>query len=537
MLQRRPEKRTTIAELESHAWLAGDGSGVWPWQSHDEITDDEDIAEPSQPCCVSDSMSGESEKENSNVAQAAQPPRLFGEVGASAICSSGAIPADYFNPPAHDISMGETEMLNSDDDGAYESGDSDTVRGRGRNRQPHRYTTSVYPSQSPDQLQSLVEDVASQSLGGKDAPTAGNHGASHYSSHSMDSMSSKRKSPSHETSDEFGESTPPGKPIKRLRSDGDDDVAKDVGKFKLLACVPQIKRLSSGRQIDSPVSKMTFWEQDRRTWHLQYPEMTQLQYDASQAARCRGEEFGPGKTPLWDLAMKYFSPSRASWDPDGSAAPGGPPTPGPKRDDANMNDDSLDFPSTAPPVDADPGRQMQHPDTHIVVPDAASSRALAVLESHVESCIQGISFAVTDSFALFGRGLDNTEVFGDRMELRIPKYAFKLILWNDGYDSAKDPSKAPHPWQRASSPDDDTYHFWMSTKATLGVRINGYTLASSDAKKPGGPSQHWTRVHDGDVMVWGGQDPENQTKLVLCCLWAAPRRCAPATGASWPSPA
>ncbi|POR31976.1 Serine/threonine-protein kinase RAD53 [Tolypocladium paradoxum] len=540
MLQRRPENRATIPELEGHAWLGGQASTIQASQSYDEITDDEDVViGPSQfrPAYeddrVSDSMGEESEKENSNVAPGGQPPRLFGEVGVSAIGSSGVIPADYLNLPVNDTSMGETEILDSRVDEAYESGDSDTIRGK--HRQTHHYNgTSIYPNQSADQLLSLVDDVASQSLGGGKESTVNDLAtSSRYLSQSIDPNSSKRKPPSHEASDEFDENTPPGKPtIKRLKSDGNmDDIAEDLlTEYKLLACMPQIKRLGSGRQVDSPVMKSVFWEQDRKTWHLQYPEMTQLQNDAfSQAARDRGEEFSPGKTPLWDLAMKYFPPSTRPLCQNGSTPPTGQF--GLKRDDRRMADDTMDIPSTAAPVEAEPEHLTQLPDTQIVVPvqhDFASNRAIAVVESHPESCIQGVSFPVTDSLASFGRGVENTEAFKDKLEPRIPKYAFKVMLWKEGYDPSKDPTKTTHPWLRDSSSDDESYDFWISTKATLGIKINGYTLASSDAKNPSGPSQYWARVNDGDtVIVWGGQDPRNQTKMIFRCFWG---------GSSWPRP-
>ncbi|PHH91439.1 hypothetical protein CDD83_447 [Cordyceps sp. RAO-2017] len=541
MLQRRPENRATIPELESHAWLGGRGSVVEASQSYDEITDDEDVLfEPSQfrpaPYGVDDDdddriSDSASEKENDAAPQRKSPPRLFGEVGVSAIGSSGVLPADYLRLSADNTSRGETEILDmhrSDSDD--ESGDSDTVRGMGAQAY-HYNTTSVYPNQSTDQLQSLVEDVASQSLGGgRGSETRDLNSLSQYSWHSADPGSSKRKPASH---DEMNENTPPGKPIiKRLKSDGDDDDVSDdiVREFRLLARVPQIKRLHSGRQIDSPVMKEVFWEQDRATWHLQYPEMTQLQYDAfSQAARDRGEEFGPGRTPLWDLAMKYFCPC-----PAGARREGGAAALELRRDDRKLSDDLMEMPSTAAPVEAEarqapplpppppPQQQQQLPDTQIVVPIQADSgsRALAAVESLPESCVTGIRFFVTDTLASFGRGFDNTEIFPDRREPRVPKFAFKMLLWREGYDPSKDSSKLVHPWNRPSSADDESYHFWISTKATLGIRINGYNLPSSDAKNYGGPSHYWAKIHDGDeLMVWGGQDPRFQTNLVFRCFW------------------
>lgn len=529
MLQRRPENRASIPDLENHVWLGGQGSTIQASQSYDEITDDEDIIiEPSQfrppvdfdDDRVSDSMDEESEKENVDD----PAPRLFGEVGVSAIGSSGVIPSGYLNLPSGDASMGETEILDSHGDEAYDSGDSDNIKGR--NRQAFHYNaTSIYPNQSADQLQSLVENVASQSLGGKDSAVITPSASLHHFSQSMDPNSSKRKPPSQETGDELDENTPPGKPtIKRLKSDGRvEDVSEDIlSEFKLLACLPQVKRLDSGRQVDKPVDKVIYWEQDRKTWHLNYPEMTQLQYDTFfQAAVARGEEFGPGKTPLWDLAMKHFPPGPHPAIQNGST----PPTfgPGARRDDRKMLDDIMDIPSTAAPIDIETDKQSQLPDTQIVVPvqsDFATNRAIAVMESHPESCVRGISFPITDSLISFGRAKENIEVFQDTQEQRVPKHAFKMMLWKEGWDPSKDPSKAKQPWQREASADDDSYEFWISTKATLGIRINGYNLASSDSKNPAGPSLFWAKLHDGDaVMIWGGQDPRSQTKLVFRCFW------------------
>ncbi|KYK59978.1 Serine/threonine-protein kinase domain protein [Drechmeria coniospora] len=534
MLQRRPENRATIVELESHSWLGGQGSIIQTSQSYDEITDDEDIAEPSlfrQPVGyeydrVSDSMGEESEKENDGVAGGKQPPRLFGEVGVSAIGSSGVIPSGYLDLPVEDTDMGGSEIPDSHGDEEDDSDRSDTTKEK--NRVAFHYnSTSVYPNQSADQLQSLVEEVASQSLGGKGSVADSNLAtASQYRPQSLDPNCSKRKPPSHDTSDEMlDEIAPGGKPtMKRFKSNVTmDDVTDDIlAEFKLLASMPQVRRLGSGRQVDTPVSKVIFWEKDLGTWHLQYPEMTQLQYDAfSQAARQRDEEFGPNKSPLWDLAMKYFAPNPRSPDQVDASPPAG--RVGAKRDDRKLVDDTMDIPSTAAPVDGEPGHPTQPPDTQIVVPvqaGNAANRALAVIESHPESCVQGVSFPITDSLCTFGRAKENTEIFQDKQEQRVPKFAFKMLLWKEYYDPAKDPVKNTHPWQKESSPDDVSYEFWISTKATLGIRINGYNLASSDTKNPSGPAQYWAKVKDGDtITIWGGQDPKHQTKLVFRCFW------------------
>ncbi|KAG5929453.1 hypothetical protein E4U42_005816 [Claviceps africana] len=577
MLDKRPEYRATVSDLESHPWLSGLGSSVQASQSYDEITDDDEY--PSQLLLreqpdygdemVSDSASDFSDKENGPMVEDSrqeqqqenqQQPRLFGEVGASALGSSGAIPSDFLSlSPEH--SMDVMEIDDSLEGDAYDSADSDTISGRNQRAYRHN-STSICPNQSTDQLQSLVEIVASQSLGGSDGsdgspgrPTQASHDAqddasmSRRPSYSRDPNSSKRKPCSNEPSDEdFDDKRPPPRQpvIKRLKSEGNlvvGDISDDVlDEYKLLARMPQVLRLESGRLIDHPVSKMEFWEQDKKTWHLRYPEMTQLQHDAfKQAARNGGEEFWPGKTPLWGLAMKYFPPSSSPGPGSGerSNEMSVVPTSGPvlKREGsklANRMTMMEDIPSTAAPIEPDFLPSTCPPDTKIVVPvqeDMSASRAVALVDTDASSCVQGISFPVTDVLLSFGRGPENTEVFQDKLEPRVPKYAFKLLLWKDGYDPSRHVGKSDKPWckEGANKEEASSYHFWISSKATLGIRINGYNLASSDPKNPSYPSRYWAKVYDGDSLtIWGGQDAENQTTLALRCLWGGSARSRPA---------
>ncbi|KAL6869832.1 Protein kinase protein rad53 [Amphichorda felina] len=531
MLQRRPENRATTVELDTHPWLGGDGSIIDASQSYDEITDGEDLVAYSQQQGwneeedrVSDSMGEESEKENNDTGgrHPSQPQRLFGEVGVSAIGSSGAIPDDILNLP---VSMRETEILDSHED-EYDSGLSSTPAGTRTYRQTNRQmTVSIDQNQSSDQLQSLVENVASQSLGAHEKPGREPPAPLPYS---MDFNASKRKPPPHDTSDEYDENTPPDKPVmKRLKSELNIEELSGDGmeEAKLLACMPQVRRLGSGRQIDGAVDKVIYWEQDRSTWHLNYPEMTQLQLDAfQQAARDRREMFGPGMTPLWELAMKYFPSTSASATHN---APSLLQTQvGLRRDDRRVTPTAtpVEFPPTAIPVDEETLPDTLPPDPQIVVPvrkDSTANRAVGIIESQPHSCVGQISFPITDSLVSFGRHPDNTEVYKPQTEPKVPKFAFKIMLWKDGYD----PAKVPHPWSRQSAGDEDSYAFWISTKATLGIRINGHSLPSDEPKNPGGPSRYWTQLHDGDdLTIWGNPNINNQTALIFRCFWGASSR-------------
>lgn len=539
MLQRRPEYRATITELDTHVWLGGNGSIIDASQSYDEITDDEDLQEYSQhnqqqqawpgDDHISASEEEDAEKENNGAigSQQGDKQRLFGEVGNSAIGSSGVIPDAYLNLP---VSMRETEVLDDFND----SGVSDTPAGTRTYRYVDRdMTESVYQNhQSADQLQSLVKDVASQSLGDHEHIQRQQFPSVY---HSADFAGSKRKPPSNNTSDEFDQNGHSMKPsMKRLKSEGNfEDMSEDVlGEAQLLARMRPIGKPSK-RQADEPVHKNSYWQQDVSTWHLNYPEMTQLQYDAFfQAAEDRKEKFEPGKTPLWGLAMRHFPPTTSSAAATPQSLAQTQIGHGFKRDDRKLSEPpTTEFPPTAPTamaIDEPAIPDTMPPDGgQIVVPVRNEGIVVGMLEFDPESCIKDVSIPILEPFLSFGRHPDNTCVFepfkgAKEKDPRVPKFAFKILLWKESLEADRDISKTPYPWSKTSEGDENEYSFWISTKATLGVRVNGHTIHSDDPKNPAGPSCNWARLHDGDsLIVWGPENPNNQTRLNFRCYWSA----------------
>jgi hypothetical protein len=326
--------------------------------------------------------------------------------------------------------------------------------------------------------------------------------------HVSEFNTSKRK-PALDTSDEFEASQGKKPTFKRLRSENNVEPLPDdvpLEELKLLASVPAIQRLGSGRQIDNPVQKTIFWDRrDSKTYHLAYPEMTQLQLDVfRRAAREKGEEFVPGDSGLWKLAMKYFPPN--NWrDNDGWEAVA-----------LNVADSIIDSIPDSIPDTLPPESQQQ-----IIVPDDLSQNRLAgVLESPDDSLIKDIHLPISDSILSWGRGLENTHVFEKRNENMVPKYAFKILVWKEGYDAARD--RGPHPWHR-SCDDEAEYHFYISTKATNGIWINDYMLQSHDSKKPSSPSHHWVRLCHGDELVIWGSDRLGKAKVTFKCFWGGSR--------------
>ncbi|OAA73118.1 Serine/threonine-protein kinase domain protein [Cordyceps fumosorosea ARSEF 2679] len=516
MLTRRPEHRATVDELQNHPWLADFGETIQASQSFDEVTDDEDnpgqSSQLSQPQYdeddrVSDSMDEDSDQENRDIVlpPGGQAPRLFGEVGVSAIGSSGVIPEEYLNLPPGQGNLPLPGMSDPMIDEAYNSAESFSERvsaGDG----PNPAGLSISQNQSMDQLQSLVEEVASQSLGGDDKKIKKNLSSPPQSMTSVDLNTSKRKPPSVETSDEFDKNTPPGKPtIKRLRSEGHVDNAiteEMIEEYKLLASMIPINPLGA-RSSDLPVIKSSFWTNDLASRHLDYPEMTEQQLMRfNETALARNEVFRPGKTPLWALAMKYFPPTPRHIPQvmDSATLPSRDSTPRAGEMPALGSDGSQDVPRFS----------------QLVVPISTSEMA-AMFESDLTSGIRDISIPVTEPLVSFGRGPENTNVYEHKTVTKVPKYAFRALLWKEGYD----PGDPKLPWrENLSEEEQNAFFFWISTKATNGIRINGRSLRSSSFKSPHDPSQNWTRLFNGDsIVIWHDGTGADETKLTFRCTW------------------
>ena len=536
MLNRRPENRARVEELAEHRWMRGASDegdsvdeiiqGVSVSASQMSLKESESKSEPEPSQQVEPGMMDEMDSivddfvmedspefDETFGKPGGGPPRLFGEVNVSAVGSSGVIPEDRLNislPGDSRADSAETEIRNSIDNSERPSTD---VSGGGVD-----IFASVVDAQSTDQLQSLVYNVQSQSLGGSVS-------AIHDSKPralgvpSVDGSyftTSKRKPV--DTSDEYDSQERKLLPIvKRLRSEGNIEAMLTHAEEEtaLLASMQLIQRRPSGRQLDGPQDKRTFWEtQDTGTWHLEYPEMTELQLHVFQAtAKARGETFGPNKTPLWDLAMKYFPPTRDT------------PTPGLAETANNLGGTTrsvtmLDIPSTAlqpPDEDADSLPDTLPPDTqNIVVPKSSGRAAYGVLVSTADSVLGGISLPVTEAMTSWGRHPNNTMVHPVKDDLKVPKFALRILQWREGAEPwVHHLSTQTKPWEHDG--DADKYHFYLSTRATMGVHVNGLHVPLTKA----GATPYWVRLQHGDeIMVWGAMaTPDNQAKVAFHCFW------------------
>ncbi|KAK4144693.1 uncharacterized protein C8A04DRAFT_27631 [Dichotomopilus funicola] len=528
--------------------------------SDDEISDEEEADGVEDVDFDANGIQGygyESEKENYTFGPNHNQPRLFGEVNPSALRSSGAIPSNRLNlpiSPASFASTGTTEILGTETEikDSFESEDSLTPRRKSQRSQAasgglrSSIVLSVDQSRSVDELNNMTFDVASQSLGGAESIMENlnmkSRAGSLLRSHTTGDLNTSKRKPSVDSSEEddapFLEER---RGLKRLRSEASaanlavhrtaaaaatpaaTAVVVEDGEYQLLAQMPSILRAQSGRQIDNPVHKSTYWSaQDRRTWHLNYPEMTQLQLDAfKQAALGRGEEFGPGKTPLWDLAMKYFPAVHCERPDDASKEGGGkrghenggvvPSTAGP---DATV-------PATPPTMDDFAHQQLTPTATTLPNLTDPGRPIVACLQSTPGSAIPGVSVMVTESMVSWGRAVENTRSYSPKSDLRVPKFGFRILLWKPNYD----PARNFRPWNRAPESDEAAFHFYISTKATAGIYINGVHLPSDDAKNPTSPSTYWMKLFDGDrVSVWQTPDKRVMSELIFRCGWGGSAR-------------
>lgn len=570
MIHVRPETRATIEELQAHAWLTGRtesfkeaSEGELEYGASQLSLDDGQQSQTGQIGANSPdfSMESESEKENYTFGQRTAQDRLFGEVNDSALGSTGAIGEDRLNLPISDTSFAETDILDPVIRDSFESSDFSTPRQKGRTQVEIVPTQSQTPSAtslgSPESnTRSVVLGIGSQSLGGTSSifgnlnMTSRTNGNISTQSLASDFATSKRK-PAYDTSDEYDSSGTRAKPsMKRLKSQGEAAFSSDedgeANDYYLFASVPPLVKNESGRQIDNPLPKTTFWESsNKKSWHLNYPEMTHLQYNAfERAAEKRGEEFGPDKTPLWDLAMRYFPPTHHRTHPDENRRPLELRPALLKRDSRSLERDSdWDLPPTAPlPTSDDDDEDAQSiPDTlppeSQALPAPTGRRTpktvVARFRSAPDSLVPGVSFDLTDPILSWGREHHNTIVHQPTTELKVPKNAFRVLLWRDGY-TASGPEFRP--WEYTpttlsrtirASPDPDSFAFYISTKATNGVRVNNNPLQPNNPKESGAACKYWMKLHHGDtVAFWGSADVNKQAKLTFECYWgssSAPR--------------
>ncbi|GAW12282.1 hypothetical protein ANO14919_016450 [Xylariales sp. No.14919] len=574
MIHVRPETRATINELASHAWLNNAssltdeefdealGQSASQLSLHDRHlsqimrTGASSLSEPEPDL----SMDFELEKESHTTVRQPHVPRLFGEV--SAIGSSGIIPEERLNVSVSNMSFGDTEDRRPEVRDSFEcTGLSETecpeseVRDSFEDSQsfstPQEYAHPNQNNSSPeDNSRSALFGLGSQSLGGASSilknlnmKSVANVDPGLTSSLVSNFTTSKRK-PNYDTSDEYD--TPRANirhSLKRLKSEGNIDNLKDED--ILFASMPPIPKIDLDRQIEFPVSKEEYWDvRDETTKHLNYPEMTNLQFVAFQrAAESRKEVFAENKTPLWELAMKYFPPT-SCYGKESVRTPalqiGGVD----HKESSNGKSADCELPQPSLLDTLDNNQVDSQPEIPVSDDYVRSDTPLApkaevgFFKSASNSLVQSISIPLRDPILSWGRETSNTVVYEPASQSRVPKNAFRIILWREGYKAS---SEDLRPWEPArsvasrtmrASPEPDTYAFYIATKATNGIHINGHLLQSHEPKDAKSICKYWMKLYHGDyITFWGTGDPNARqvAGVIFECSWGGSSKTRPST--------
>lgn len=561
MIHVRPETRATTSELKAHPWLRNTPSPV-------EQESDEALGYSASQLSLDDrqssrvimrgasslrgpepdlSMDSESGDENLTLRQP-PAPRLFGEV--SAVGSSGIVPEGRLNlPVSANTSVEETERANSEVRDSFEDSDNFSTP---RAAQNQNTPLAIHDPSQPDNSRSALLGFGSQSLGGASSilenlnMKSAVNVDSNLSSSQISNVNTSKRKPNYDFSDEYNALKTSANPsLKRLKSEG--HVKALENEDSLLANMPQPVRSDTGRQIDYPVHKMVYWNtQDEKTWHLNYPEMTHIQYNAfERAAEKRNEVFAPGQTPLWELAMKYFPPGHHDKNklartrivrPGGFNYAAG---------STRMSSD-YDLPPTVLSDSLDNHFESQVADSSLYedVPEESQSTQetlhqprteVGVFKSVSGSLVSNIFISLQDPVISWGRDTANTAIYHPATESRVPKNAFRIVLWTDGYTASSsefrpwEPPRSVESYTMRASPDSNAYAFYIATKATNGIRINGNPLPPHEPKDTTAICKHWMKLYHGDyITFWGGESQRAHAKLQFECFWG---------GSSIPRPA
>lgn len=294
--------------------------------------------------------------------------------------------------------------------------------------------------------------------------------------------------------------------------------------------LPPKRRRKSAREIDMPVPHSIFWDPaDKSTHHNNYPPMYTSDYSNLKGwSKSRGEVFEAGNKSF-ENTMQSFHRSRSRSSSFGETSPASdqtelsvnegrhglmkrdvrtlgvanaqagpsrrgsedliPPTAGashaaspiPPSDAANV---TMDAPASSPSPALDDNFQLPR-------------RVMAKFVTTPDSCIPNVNISITEEVTSWGRARDCTIRYPNIHEGRIPKYAFKIMLFEAGPRTDSEP-KAPE-----ASSHEDNKAFYISTKASQGIMINDFKLLSYNPDKPKAVSRFWGELRHGDlVTIW-----------------------------------
>jgi serine/threonine protein kinase len=585
MLHINPAYRADIHALERNAWLTGEPSMSISIDSMDEVDmistyvdpqleegtsqlsiqkpnereignsegNMSDLTELQQPEIPSSFNTSDNSVANESYGFMQQPlhnagnGRLFGEVDPSALGSSGAVPLDLPRPevnmntnfPSHSFSR---PSLYDPNEFLYDSREESNSQHLDPSVASHMSPPQVRSLQAPEinLCQPLDMDepaVRSSSLMGAES-MVGN-----LNMHSP----SEAVSPGGIPTEVATEVSDVGVSLRRRREESydSDESWRPAG-------LPMKKRRKSAREIDLPVPKAVFWNpKDKSTHHNNYPNMSLNDFKAYQEyAETKGERFAHGED-TFDRTMRSFRTSRSpSLEPEAMARAHSEPTKDEgrrmlmKRDERKLDAGPMKLTEPRPLLSKDTAmpstaRGSHEPDTNTFangsptnIPRSTTQpvvgndfqppkRILGKIISTSDSCLPTITLNITDIVTSWGRGFKNTIRYSNGQDIRVPKYAFKIFLFKPSF--YKSDGSLPNnviPGNGKNSSDQDML-FYISTKASQGITVNGVKLSSYDPQNPYTPSRSWGELRYGDIItVWQhNADKNQQTRFRFECYW------------------
>lgn len=334
-------------------------------------------------------------------------------------------------------------------------------------------------------------------------------------------------------------------PMVSLRRPREDEVDDD-GLWRP-ADLPAKRRRRSEREIDIPVPPSIFWDpKDKSTHHQNYPSLTTSQYRLYQDyAQTKGEVFAHGHQ-TFEKTMQSFRSSRApSMEPEVATRAHSEPMKEDvrrilmKRDERKLEEvangpshavrrngqTTLDqlLPDTARPTNAAPSVETNSalsspaPQPYVGNDFERPKRILAKFIATSDSCLPTLTLNITESVTSWGRGVEATMRYTNGLETRIPKYAFKTILFKPGFNYVDPKLRTAQVWQEG----DQDMRFFISSKATTGLWVNNVNVPSHDRQKPSTESKYWVELKNGDLVdVWRHDiNPKIFTRLRFECYW------------------
>ncbi|CZR54206.1 related to protein kinase RAD53 [Phialocephala subalpina] len=532
-------------------------------ESHGNVSDltdiQTDIQQPEIPSSFNTSEGFSNEEESFAFMQDHGNPtngRLFGEVDVSALGSSGAIPLDQLNLP-----LPSREHINFSQQSSYAESEPENafpqVATDPRLLDPNlavAMATNMPPPPPPAASPTITNHPENDDRATRSSSLLGAESmVGHLNMHSPASAASPAAD-SPMASTEPRDVRDPTISLRRPREEDDDG---DISWRP--ADLPPKRQRRSSREIELPVPASIFWDpKDKSTHHNNYPRMTTSDFQAWQEyAKSKGERFVSGQK-TFEMTMQSFRSSRSpSIEPDATIRAYSEPTKEEgrrmlmKRDERQLAD-ALMSKATEPASNGGPVRDEFIPSTarSSGAPEAPlpkttrveaqpsvgndfqpPKRIVAKLYSTRDSFLPTINLNITDSLTSWGRGVNATVRYPNAAEIKVPKYAFKILIFKPGFYTKLAKGQIPQAWNDG----DQDMKLYISTKASQGIWVNGVVLPSHDCKNPGTESKFWTELKHGDeITVWHNDKSdshgEENIKLRFECYWGKskePRRGEP----------